>query len=127
MQPLAVARVEVARRLVGQDEDRVRRQCAGNRGALLLSSGQRGRPVRHAPGQAHRGEQLLGPRAGPLVSLPSDQQRQHYVLQRGELPEQMMKLEHEPDLPVPHQGQRVFGQLPEGAAVQLDVAPGRRV
>ena len=105
VQPLAVGVVQVAAGLVGQDDQRVRRERAGHRRPLLLAARERRRTVGHPPGQPHGGEQLLGPRAGPALVLPGDQQRQHDVLQRGELPEQVMELEHESELPVPHRGE----------------------
>ena len=42
-----VARVEVAGRLVGEDEGRPADERPGDRDALALAAGQRARPVRH--------------------------------------------------------------------------------
>ena len=41
-----------------------------------------------------------------VLGLPGDQQRHHHVLQRAELPQQVVELEDEPDLPVPHRRER---------------------
>src|SRR5438876_10617401 len=48
-------------------------------------------------------------RGGPCLGLivPADQGRQHDVLERRELREQMVELEDEPDLPVAELGQRL--------------------
>ncbi len=43
-------RVEVAGRLVGEDDGRPRDQRAGDRDALLLATGELGGPVAEAPG-----------------------------------------------------------------------------
>ena len=55
------------------------------------------------------------------------QQRHHDVLERGELPKQVMELEDEPDLPVPHRRELGLGLLAVGAAVETHRAARRRI
>src|ERR671937_2284476 len=54
-------RVEVAGRLVGEDDRRTADERASNRDALLLAAGELRRPVRTAVGQADAVEQLFHP------------------------------------------------------------------
>ncbi len=61
-------RVEVAGRLVGEDEARVVGQRAGNGGALLLAAGQLRRPVIDAFGETQRAEQLRGTLGGAFAA-----------------------------------------------------------
>ena len=128
VQPLAVAVVEVAGGLVGQDD------AAGPAASARATAARCCSPpescdgtVRHPAGQSHRGEQLLRARAGPALGFPGDQQRHHHVLQRAELPQQVMELEDEADLPVPHRRERGGGLLAVHQPVEPDLARRRRV
>ena len=111
VQPLAVGVVEVAGRLVGQHHDRVDRQRARHRDPLLLAARQLPPADGHAPPPSPTArQQLLAPATAAAASVPpGDEQRHHHVLQRGELPQQVMELEHEPDLPVAQLGQLGLG------------------
>ena len=60
------ARVEVARRLVGDQQRRIVRQRAGNRGALLLAARDRAGQLVHLIGQPDDFQQVLGSLA-PLL------------------------------------------------------------
>ena len=122
MQPFAIEVVEVAGRFIGQDHDRVGHQGTSDGHPLLLSARELGRPMGHPAGQSHRGQQLfrLGP--GPALPRPRDQQRHHHILQRVELAEQVVKLEYEADLPVPHIGQLGRRALAVSGALQQDFA-----
>ena len=51
-------------------------------------------------------------------AAPAMQLGQHDVLQRGELPQQVMELEHEPDLPAAQRGQLVAGERVVLAPIQ---------
>src|SRR2546426_9194572 len=50
---LLVLQVQLAGRLVRQDERRITRQCCGDRDALLLTTRQLRRTVRHARREIH--------------------------------------------------------------------------
>src|SRR6185437_5735735 len=47
-----------------------------------------------------------------------NQERHHHILQRGELPEEVMELKHEPELTVSHRSQRLGAQLAVGMVIQ---------
>ena len=106
VQPLGVVRVEVARRLVGQQEHRVGRQRPRHRHPLLLAARQlrRARCVIR-PARPTAASSSSARRRAAALGAPRDQQRHHHVLERGELPQQVMELEHEPDRPVPQRGE----------------------
>ena len=78
--------------------------------------------MRHPSGQPHLGQQLLGPGAGLGIVLAGDQQRHHHVLQRGELPEQVMELEDEPQLSIADCGQALGGFVAIRLAAQPDAS-----
>ena len=63
-----IARVEVARRLVGDDQGRIVGQRARNRGALLLAARNRAGQLVHLVGQPDDFQQMLGALA-PLFGL----------------------------------------------------------
>ena len=96
---LARARVEVARRLVGEDDRRLRDERARDGYALLLASGELGRPVRAAIVEAYLAQQVL---EEVRVGLSAgDRHRQHDVLFCREHREQVEELEHEADVLAP--------------------------
>ena len=64
----ARGRVEVARRLVGEQHGRARDQRAGDRDALLLAAGQLGRLVVAALGQADAVQQRVDLRGRRLAA-----------------------------------------------------------
>ena len=72
----AVGRVEVAGRLVGQDDRRIVGERARERDPLLLPAGQLGRVVMGAPGEADLFEQSLRARCRasrrPMISIGTD-------------------------------------------------------
>ncbi len=67
-------------------------------------------PVRQPLAQADPPQQLLGPRARLGRRQPGDPHRHLGVLERAELGQQVVELEHEADVPVPERHQRVVGQ-----------------
>ena len=95
------SRVKVPRRLVRQQQPRLRRQCPRDRDALRLATGQLRRHVLGAIREAHRFEQRARTRARQLEVPARQEQRHHHVLLRGELGQQVMELEHEPQQPHP--------------------------
>ena len=92
-------RVEVAGRLVGEDDGRLRDQRARDRDALLLAAGELGGPVLPPVLQPDRLDQLLEPRSVGL--LAGDRQREDDVLLGGEHRQQVEELEDEADVLAP--------------------------
>src|ERR1039457_1623844 len=89
-------RVEVARRLVGEQDRRVVDQGAGHRHALLLAAGELVGMVARALGEAEQGQRFahLAGAAGPLTRV---EERQRDVLGRTRARQQVEALEHEAD------------------------------
>ena len=113
--------VEVAGRLVGEDQARVVDQGAGDREPLLLAAGQHtGQPcggVGHPEAFDHRPGTGLG--AG---AVPRQARREQHVLGAGQLGQQVEELEHEPDQPPAHVDQLLLAAAVDAHAVQLDLA-----
>src|SRR6516225_4306550 len=86
--------VEVADRLVGENERGIVDESPGNRDALLLAAAQFRRPVPGAIAKTDRVEQLLG---APEIRSALRQHRHKNVLERCKLREQVVGLEDEPD------------------------------
>jgi len=97
---LAVVRIEIARRFVGQQHRRRVDQRTGNGRALLLTARQRGGFVVAACREPHQIEQLRRPRPDFAPVAPADQPRQADVFESGELGQQVMELEDEADTAV---------------------------
>ncbi len=124
--PSAVRGVEVAGRLVGQQQPRAAGRgpgpgppAAARRRRARRAGGPAGRPARPAPASPRPRAVGLGARQ------PPDQRRHHGVLQGGELREQVVALEDEADGLVAEGGQ---GLLARGEDVRgRRRGPGRRV
>ncbi len=77
--------IEVARRLVRQEQPGLMDQCAGDGGALTLTAGEGGGFLAGLGGDADRGHDLVGfifglPAARPPVpEAAADHQRQHDI------------------------------------------------
>ena len=84
---LARRRIEVARRLVGEDQAGTKREGARHGHALLLPSRELGGPVHQALLQPDALEERQGASPDGGHRLPRDQPRQHDVLERGEVTE----------------------------------------
>ncbi len=95
---VARRRVEVARRLVGEQNARSIHQRARDGDALALATRQLVGPVVHAVGQLHLLERAGGALAPLLGRHPGIDQRQLDVVQRIGPGQQIERLEHEPDL-----------------------------
>src|SRR6202023_968605 len=87
--------VEVAGRLVGEDQVRIGDQRAGDGDALLLSSGELHGPVVDAVAKANLVERLQR-KVAPIGSV-SVQKRELDVPPRGELRQQLKLLEDKTD------------------------------
>ena len=98
----AALRIEVARRLVGEQDERLAGDGAGDGDALLLAAGELARQMlramRHADALERRLDALLAlGRAHAAVG-----ERQLDVLEDGEIADQVEALKDEPDLAVAH-------------------------
>ena len=100
---LAGLRVEVAGRLVGEDDGRFGDQRAGDGDPLLLAAGELGGPVRATVLEADRADQLLEPLRVGLAA--GDREWQHEVLLGGEHWQQVEELEDEAELVAAQLGQ----------------------
>ena len=103
---VARAAVEVARRLVGQQQFGLIHQRAGDRGALHLAAGELPRAVLQPVAKADRVEQPAGPVAQLASAHPvahhavPDHRRGEHVLQRRELRQQVVRREDHADVAV---------------------------
>src|SRR5687768_5769914 len=124
---LAVRRVEVTRRLVGQKEERIAGDGPGNRNALLLTAGELAGVVLHAVRHAHALERLLHalPALGAVHAAVG--QRQLDVLGNRQVADQVERLENESDLPIADPRALRGRQVRDRLAVQEILATARRV
>ena len=100
-------RVEVAGRLVGQQQAGPVHQRAGNRHALQLAAAELLRQASAQARKAHGCQHGLHPR---VVRLPQQQQRQRYVLRDIQMRQHMKGLKHKPDMLAAQQRALVVGQ-----------------
>jgi hypothetical protein len=91
-------RVEVAGRLVRDQQRRTRRDRAGDADALLLAGRQHDRRQVFLAEQADLVERRAHPPARLAAARPGDDQRQGDVVEHGAIAEQLVILEHHPDL-----------------------------
>ncbi len=80
--------------------------------------------ARGAVGEAHEGEQLVGPAACLAPAGACYQGGNHHVLPRRELGQQLVELEDEAYLGVPHLGQLPGLEVGDVAAVNKHLAGG---
>src|SRR5215472_17487804 len=113
-------RIQVARRLVCQDDRRVGDHRAGHRHPLLLAAGHLRRLVAEPANQPDRFQRR--DRAAPAVPCPKPRidQRQLHVVQGGAAGDEVEALEHKTDLAVAD-----LGQLP--GVERRDVHPVEQV
>ena len=121
-------RVEVARRLVRQQQPRPVGERARERHPLLLAARELRRPVVQRGAEPHRREQLARPRLRRRPARARRPLRQRHVLQRRELRQQVVELVDEADRLAPEPGARARRRaarrlLPE----QPHRAGGRRI
>src|SRR5690606_28740184 len=117
--------VEVARRLVGEQEQRIVHQRACDRDALLLATGQLERTVVEAAFESDAQREPLGLRTGLRPDAILVEQRHFEVLEDRELRDQVERLEDEPDLAAAHLGELAVAELRD-VAVAEPVLAGRR-
>ena len=112
---LAGRLVEIAGRLVGDEDGRIGRQRAGQRDALLLAAGELRRIVMQALAKPDRCQLLRG--AISRVGIAGEFQRHRDVFQRRHGRDQVKRLEHDADLAAAEAGQRVLVEGIERRAV----------
>jgi hypothetical protein len=122
---LAGREVEAAGRFVGQQQRRPNHEGARQRDALLLASRQHARIVAQPLAQADAAQHLGG--QCPGVGAALELERQHHVLERIEIIEQLEALEDEADLGGAHGGTLVLADREQVDAVEPHRAGGRRV
>src|SRR5664280_167624 len=123
---LSRLRVEVAGRLVPEEERRAGHESARDRDALPLPARELVRVVMGAVRKADVGERLLRPFTPLLLRDAGIDERQLDLGERARAGEQVERLEDEPDFPVPDASQVVVGHLLHGRSVELvDAARGR--
>ena len=111
---------------VGSSASRIcgpRREGARQRDALLLAAGELGGVVVAALAEADALEQ--GARARRAAAPAGELERQQDVLERGQVRQQLERLEDEADLPPPQPRQGVLGEVLDRRAV--DAGPRRSV
>ena len=118
--------IEIAGRLVGQQDRRIDRQRSRDRHALALTARQLLGQMREAGGRAARASSSSVARSWTFDARPAaEMQRQPDILQTRQRRQQVEELKDEPDLVAPHARQRIVGQTGERFAVDPDLA-GRR-
>ena len=124
----AGARVQVAGRLVRQEDGGLVDQGAGNRHPLLLAARELVREVIHPVVEPDRVQHLASPRVTRRsVHAGAVEQGELDVVEGGGPRQQVEALEHEADLPVAHLGQLVAREPGDIPAVEQVVAAGRPV
>src|SRR6266566_2945439 len=103
--------VQVARRLVGHEDGGVGRDRAGDGDALFLAPRELPRVVVHAVAQADQRERRLDVLAPLGLGKRREQERQLDVLEGREHRDQVVELEHEPDVRGAPAGELRLAQL----------------
>src|SRR6516165_4114022 len=90
--PLCGVRVEIAGRLIGKEDLGVVGNSTGDGDALLLAAGKLRRPVIPALLETKGLQELLAPRLRLVAGQAENQLRQHHVLERRELRQEVVEL-----------------------------------
>jgi hypothetical protein len=96
----AVGRVEVAGRLVGEQDEGLTRQRSGDRDALLLTAGQLARKVFRAVRHADLFQRFVDARLSFRAAQVAIRQGQFHVLVNVQIADQVEALKDEPDFAV---------------------------
>ena len=115
--------VEIAGRLVGEDQRGPRPKRAGDRHALLLAAGELAGEMRLAMRQPDLGERRARRIEG--VVPVEEFERQRHVLERGHGRHEVEGLEHDADIGGTEPGQAVLIERGIVGADHLDAAAGR--
>ena len=117
--------VEVAGRLVREQQRGFHDQRARDRDALLLAARQHPRPMLEPLAEPDPRQQARRARLPLRRRPPRDAHRHLGVLERGELRQQVMELEHEADVPVPERDELRVGSDASSALADPDRCPRR--
>src|SRR5436190_8567793 len=112
---VAGAGIEVAGRLVGEQDRGLVGEGARDRHALLLASRELRRIVMAPRPEADLGQELIG--ADARIGLPGDLERHAHVLPRGQRGQQVKELEDEADALAAEPRELVFRQRGDVGAV----------
>ena len=115
---LATLRIEIAGRLIGQQDDRFAPDRARDRDTLLLAAGELAGemfgPVRHADPF----ERLRDAVASLFRAHAAVREGQFHVFEHGEIADQVEALENEPNLSIAHTGTLRRAKLGDRPAVE---------
>ena len=117
--------VEVARRLVGEQQFRLACESARNRDALLLAPRQLFGIMPDARSQTDALEHRM--RSGTRVSNTRQLERQHHVFERRECGQQLERLKYKTDQPRAQRGAAILVEREQIRAVDAHAAGARRV
>ena len=120
-------RVEVAGRLVGQNQRRMMDQGAGDGRPLEFTARQARRQVGLPPGQADGGEHLRGAGQGPGRIHIGQHQGQGRILGYGEVGQDVKRLEHEAEMLAPEACASRLVQAGERRPGDVDRSGVRRI
>ena len=113
--------VEIAGRFVSEQHGRLHDQRTRDCHALLFTAGEHAGPMGQPLTESDARAAVPRPGRGtPAASAARDAHRHLDVLERGELRQQMVKLEDEPDVSVPERHDLGIGQRGQHRAVDDD-------
>lgn len=121
---LAGVGVQVAGRLVGQQDGRVDRQRPRDCDALALASRKLVGQMIHPMRELHQVQQVLHSRLDLVPGPAAQMQGNRDVLQAGERWQEIEELKNETDLVAAYARQRIVGEAAEARAVDRDLAGG---
>ncbi len=124
---LAGPRVEVAGRLVGEDQGGIDHQRARDRHALHLAARELVGPMAAAVPEPDQVERRLHALAHVARAAAVEEERQRDVLLGGIGGQEVEELEHEADPPPPEDGDLVVAHAGDGRPVDDDLARRRHV
>jgi hypothetical protein len=119
---LAGAVIEIAGRLVGQDDLRSCGEGTSERDALLFATGELAGAMGLTGAQADFLQALAGYDLGRLCCDAADQQGHHHVFKRREFRQQRRILPNEPNGPVAKIGERAVVEADDLAIIVKDLA-----
>ena len=120
MEFLAVAGVERARRLIGQNDVRLVHQRARHGHTLLFATRKRRRFVVGASAEVEVLEQFEGACLGRRARCSGDEGGYHHVFEGGKFRKQLVELEYETNVPIAKLRERTFGETGDVGADHLN-------
>lgn len=123
----AGAGIQIAGRLIGEQDTWGRREGARERHPLLFAAGELARIVAGALMQANSGERRIGALLSRAQALTGQLQRQQHILARGQGWQQLKILEHKAYPTLAQGGATVLIEPAERLTAQPDLAAARAV